>query len=723
MNKADLLKMPTLQATRKMLRMAMEDTPDVETNRHYGETYVRRTYKHWLYIRSTVQDDVLKVSCFLPDSLRERCMTPRFEIYLDRKQRDYLTYVPSEKKWLTGCFYHLPWHVNCYGNNIVAECHTMKQIKDFFGTPYDAESILKDLREFQYAIMKERLVRRHKKETDPWDEDLKQTRELPRDWEHWVDKVGIPEQFIFYNYTKKKFKTGYCSYCEHEVQVQPHHNEVGTCPHCHHKVIFKALGKFKYHSTDNYCVYLPQKCKDGFMLREFIVHRHYNKDCFQKPRITITEQRRAIGTPEGIVTRAYYHGAYKQREYRWIATGTCSPSWSGGHLGKIYGKSLVCLDKTYLRRTGLMEMYRIQGILDPEHYLAVYERKPYIEKFAKAGLARLVNDCIGSSRYYSSSDVMKVDTTQTSLTKMLCITPTELKRLKAFNGGKEMLRWLQYEKAVGTLLPDNTMHWLIKNELAPSDIEFATRYMTVPQIHHYIERQMREGKMRLNEVINTWKDYLAMASRLGYDLNDEIVYRVRRLKHRHDQLVAILQEKDTVIRAGEIAQQFPNAEKNLRDVKAIYSYGDDVYTVVVPDKIEDVLHDGRHLHHCAAEHERYWDRMERNESYVFFLRKTDSIDTPYYTLEVEPGGTIRQKRTFYDNQNEDIEEASDFLRKWQAEIRTRLRDEDRKLAEQSKILRIQNFEELRRENVRINTGKLQGQKLVDVLMADLMVAA
>ena len=82
--------------------------------------------------------------------------------------------------------------------------------------------------------MRERLKMKHKKQTDPWDEDLKQTRAVPKDWKHWVDKVGIPEQYIFYTYSRKKYKEGYCTYCEHDVQVQPHHNEMGKCPHCHH---------------------------------------------------------------------------------------------------------------------------------------------------------------------------------------------------------------------------------------------------------------------------------------------------------------------------------------------------------------------------------------------------------------------------------------------------------------------------------------------------------
>jgi len=50
-------------------------------------------------------------------------------------------------------------------------------------------------------------------------------------------------------------------------------------------------------------------------------------------------------------------------------------------------------------------------------------------------------------------------------------------------------------------------------------------------------------------------------------------------------------------------------------------------------------------------------------------------------------------------------------------------DKDRELAKTSRILRFENFKELSKKNIIINTGQLQGQRLVDVLMADLMEAA
>ena len=96
---------------------------------------------------------------------------------------------------------------------------------------------------------------------------------------------------------------------------------------------------------------------------------------------------------------------------------------------------------------------------------------------------------------------------------------------------------------------------------------------------------------------------------------------------------------------------------------------------------------------------------------------------PYYTLEVEPDGTVRQKRTKYDRQNADIEEAKKFLTEWQGVIKKRLSGSDRRKAKKSRSLREQEFAQMRQDNVIINTGEMSGHRLVDVLTADLMEAA
>lgn len=224
-------------------------------------------------------------------------------------------------------------------------------------------------------------------------------------------------------------------------------------------------------------------------------------------------------------------------------------------------------------------------------------------------------------------------------------------------------------------------------------------------------------------MLTTWADYLSMAARFHLDVNNEIVFRTRKLRQRHDELVARSnQDKELSVQIGEAILKHPQVESILQSLVSKYSYMGEEYLVTVPTGVEDIIQEGHYLNHCIAGSERYWDRIERGESYLLFLRKTSAPQTPYYTMEVEPCGTVRQLRTFYDNQNDDVKEARDFLREWQAVVAKRITEEDRQAAVVSQILRNQEFEQMRQNNIIIHTGNLSGQRMVDVLTADLMEA-
>lgn len=71
--------------------------------------------------------------------------------------------------------------------------------------------------------------------------------------------------------------------------------------------------------------------------------------------------------------------------------------------------------------------------------------------------------------------------------------------------------------------------------------------------------------------------------------------------------------------------------------------------------------------------DNYFERINKRESYILFLRRIEKPDVAYYTLEVEPDGTVRQKRTEFNRQHSDIELAEQFLLKWQKQLKYRRR--------------------------------------------------
>jgi hypothetical protein len=154
--------------------------------------------------------------------------------------------------------------------------------------------------------------------------------------------------------------------------------------------------------------------------------------------------------------------------------------------------------------------------------------------------------------------------------------------------------------------------------------------MSVVQIYNYIRRQMSAYKGSSRTVITKWADYLSMAKRLKMDVGDEIIFKVNRLYRRHDELVERCHEKDVAIQAEEIAGNFPHVDEICESIKEKYEYADSEYTVVAPVRIEDILFEGRNLHHCIANSDRYWERIERRETYILCVSERCSGRSPSF---------------------------------------------------------------------------------------------
>lgn len=716
MRKKELLKLRTMNATSKMMQMADADMPQRAAYRSWGGEYVYISYQYGLYMRCQIMHGLLKVAFFLPEHMRAGGRKPAYELYIDKKNGEFLTYDLIAQKWLTSKLDRIPWPGYVFRSKekwISPKEYDL--IKKYLGEEHGG---YRGLFEYQLKIRAEELKQRHKRETDPWDLDLEQTPELPKDWDRWVKKVGVTENYIFYQYSRKGAETGYCTFCEKEVAVrEPRHNKMGYCLRCRHEITYKSIGKAGTVLTKRNKMYLMQRCEDGFILREFEGYRKYPKGDYKNPECSSWEIRRAIYDHNATPLNAYYWGLYKQSESRWIKTGFCSPSWYGDGKGRVYGKTLPSLGVKELRCTGIIEMLQDKKEIDPEKYLAVLERVPQLEQLAKAHLPALAEECI--SNYYNFEKAFKSPESG-SLLKLLGIDSQQLKRLRENRGGRHFLKWLQYEKVTERYLPDDVVAWFCKEDILPDKLRFIVDRMSMLQIYNYIRRQIRETRMKSGEVLTTWSDYLSMACRLKMDTSDAIIYRVRKLRQRHDELVELCGQKELAIRAGEVLEKYPHVEDIYQEIKEVYGYTGKDYAVIVPSQIEEIMNEGEQLHHCVGSSDRYWERIERKESYVLFLRRVSKPDAPYYTLEIEPDGTVRQKRTMYDRQKEDIKDAEKFLLEWQEVISKRITAKERGLAEKSRILRNQEFTQMRENQVIIHTGDLRGQLLVDVLMKDLM---
>lgn len=213
MKKSSLLKMKNLPATEEMLAVAREDVP-VKVGSGWNTSY-RCRYSG--FVRSAVEGGILKVTLYDPDAMRLGGTLPVYEIFMEKEKQQFLTYDRSHDKWRAAKIDYLEWQAKG-SNNVWISAVDDAQIRQYLAS--DEKSVYRAILKFQRAVRDAELERRHRKETDPWDAELSQTPPLPKDWERWVNKVGIQENYIFYDYHRGGAKHGYCTYCEKEVALK-----------------------------------------------------------------------------------------------------------------------------------------------------------------------------------------------------------------------------------------------------------------------------------------------------------------------------------------------------------------------------------------------------------------------------------------------------------------------------------------------------------------------
>jgi len=558
---------------------------------------------------------------------------------------------------------------------------------------------------------------------------MRKVPDRPGDLREWFFEKSAGEDYMF---RKKGTQTFVCTNCGEsseasEIKRQDggeriRHNDVVICPACRKLIQAKTR-----------TAHMEQKYKSCYLIQP--VNEDTSVLRIIEAKVGWDNGRHYVELGDEIRTLLYkaYSDRRLKRTYK-IYYEDYLEGWTEGNRknlrarqGYLYpGEFDKILEGTsYSEASKVLEFLSAQGQeLNYNRLMAgAGQMKEYAEKIeylSKGRFWSLLKDTVERTEYPAYPQVYygPLDLRADSIEEMFLIRDRQkINRIRDEQGGNDMVRWMQYSDETGKKISRETVQWMTANRIRPEDIRELEEYMSPQQIMNYIIRQQAEqysGK-KPKEVLEEYKDYINMCEACSKNMKDEMVYRPRELKRRHDEVVVdrqqmkILRELDTNTEAKEkyaeeMRQKFPKEEGILKEIKSRYEYENEEYKILVPDTLIDIVKEGRALHHCAGSSERYFDRIESRETYICFLRRKEAPGIPFYTIEVEPGGTIRQHRSYLDEEP-GIEQIREFLKEWQKVIRKRLTEEDKKLAKISKIKREANIEELKAKN---NTRVLQG---------------
>lgn len=723
MIKNELRKLRKLPATKTIMRYGLKF--EEKTERLWSGTSRKVIVPEYeVLLRAQNLDGYIKIAIFFPNWIRKGITTPRYELFINKAGEEWITRELDENgnelRWLTamvcnlgGLYYSGVFYYYGYETKIYANRDTAATISSL-GT--ESKNILRKILMWQQDIRENRIELKEQKEKAPWDADMKLVPEVSKNFSEWMRKDVCSKFYIFYKYSRNGTDTGYCSRCRKIVKINnPKQNKKTRCPSCRANAIFKPEGKVGKLSTGTYYADMIQEIEGGIVIRRFCQYQNYNND-YKNPRISNHEFRRAFIFDDG-KRKNYEFGKYKNKEFRWIPGSEYYDSglYMQSKKIKLYRKNFKKLkQKTLLKHSAIDEWKELP--MSAARYLIVEKGNPAVEMLARMGMFKLAKEII-AERY--DKNLFNQDATEIS--KILKIDKARLKRLKEMDANIDMLRWMQYEKMNDTVWPAEMIMELGESRIKISEFNFLMNPIKYQNCYNYLKKQSQIIGENFRQTFITWRDYINMADQMKMNTEIEQIQKPKNLKRAHDELVLLSKSKGLEKQAKELEKKWPKVNSQLPKLKKFeFTSGD--YSIVAPDNILDIVKEGVILSHCVHTCDYYFQRIQTDESYLFFLRKSNSPDMPWYTIEVEPSGNIRQKRTTGDNQNPDFEKAKPFLKKWQKFFAKQLTDEEKELGEKADKLRKENYAELRKNGNKVWHGKLAGQLLADVLEADFMQA-
>lgn len=549
---------------------------------------------------------------------------------------------------------------------------------------------------------------------------------------NWIYENFSSGRYLFWNLEAKSYG---CSNCGTQIPGKklgwPKQGESRKCPRCGCEATVKKRKRFIATKI--------RICKLERPDPEYGVARHYKAEiryCGSGHCVILDEGVRILLYKKGCEEKTYKIFYNQDGDtYSWYTRITRSNWYTRNPKNKrtdacyLYPEQIKeALEETRYESMGnaFIEMSRKKILLDYNAVMATGCRISgfgvMMEYLIKGRFYRLCQETAQRCYAYNGHYVGCLEVDGKNIEEVMGIKDRQkIYRLREENGGYIRLEWLRYAEKYGCKISEKTMRYMEENRILAEKIEEIPGEiplkMSADQIANYIQKQVGKGYMTPDKVIDQWTDYLYMCRVQNKSLDNELFYKPKNLKQRHDELVEDSQKLEIVKRmnedpklrqqeAAKMEEKFSKASAIMREIKGKYEFTAEGYRIVMPESPVDIVREGYALHHCAGSSERYFNRIENRETFIGFLRRQQEPDIPFYTIEFEPGGTIRQNRSYYDEEP-GIEEIRGFLKLWQKEIKSRLTKDDKEHATRSAALRKQNIKELQEKQNSFVLKKLE----------------
>ena len=530
-----------------------------------------------------------------------------------------------------------------------------ERAKDFLGT-YSIDAYEESLSEKKRQKAVDRKIERI-------DRMMGEVPCVPDEAMEWLKQKVFPGDIMFLK--KEEKRTTYsCTACGRSgwKKIGWKHGEKTVCQKCGQPVTANSRQQEK---TRKATVIILQKYDQKWVERQFTATCRWSVG---RKEIKLYEQIRTI-IPNGKCWGQVYYGTLQEADefaQEFYDKNPLNKRFTSSYLYP--GNLQEVLKCGNLEKSGMETLAKKGEKFNVNKYITTFHRRPYLEYLAKAGLTRLAAEIVDAYGWWG--DPKTIRTQATNLQEALQLDGNRVSRMKQINGGLNSLKWLQYEQEHGIKISQESLQYLKNRKVDPDDCrEILNGLKSVNRMVNYMKKQ----KIAPGKLTTTWRDYLRMARDEGYDTTDDIVRFPRDLKARHDQLVELGNQRKDEKRLKNYAELDRQIRERLPQA-ARYFWENEQYTIIPAGGCEELMTEGRTLHHCVGRDDYYMKKMAAGASWILFLRKKADLEKPYYTIEIDMNDDrIKQYYSEFDRKP-DKTEIDRVLEKFKQSLkRTRIR--------------------------------------------------
>ena len=502
------------------------------------------------------------------------------------------------------------------------------------------------------------------------DEDYRLCPEaLPEGLIDYIRREVLPEdRVIIY---KRGNVNGICTVCGTQVHARGRRftqSAYATCPNCGARVICVLEDGCAFAANYIENIVAVQKGTDGetVFFRQWLLHRdnsaiwEHIEDFLQETvRYAIRGNKTAKWQKQG--KESYYMRTERYELDEWTR-------WQDN---RIYDGSY------FFYPTGIeealsgtaMQYADLEGYLEerghnknPIYFLEYHARYPVIEFLWKAGYRNIVHNRIFGMDRENRNAILwerkKLKECFKFPLRILKLMPPEEWSLNDIQRVNDL--WEKY----GGKVTDTEIRLVLQSKVDIQLWSRATTYANAGRILKYIKNQTDKRKEKnpdkrsisQNDTAQAYRDYLQECEQLHLDLHDKEILFPKDLTAAHNRTME--QVKFEKNKADQ--EKFQKAVEKLEK----FAWGEGEFFIRPAREQMELTAEGKALHHCVG---GYIRDMAEEKTAIFFLRKANEPDKPFYTLELQKKRVI-QCRTEHNASYDRNPDVKNFVDMWMEKV-------------------------------------------------------